>query len=102
MQQIASTAIDYIHQQFLSTLPTRDNALVASYNGTVKNPFAGLLPGTSINGTTVARSQLLMTYPQFTGLTEQNVTEGGSSYNDVSVLVEQRASPGFSSTANER
>jgi hypothetical protein len=99
-QPIASTPIDYIPQQFLSTLPTRDNALVASYNATVKNPFAGLLPGTSINGATVARSQLLMTYPQFTGLTEQNVTEGGSVYHDVSVRAEQRASHGLSITAN--
>jgi hypothetical protein len=99
-QPIASTPIDYIPQQFLSTQATRDNALVTSYNATVKNPFAGLLPGTSINGATVARSQLLMTYPQFTGLTEQNVTEGGSSYNDVSVRVEQRASHGLSITAN--
>ena len=99
-QPIASTPIDYIPQQFLSTQTSRDNALVASYNATVKNPFAGLLPGTSINGATVARSQLLMTYPQFTGLTEQNVTEGGSSYNDISVRVEQRASHGLSITAN--
>lgn len=99
-QPIASTPIDYIPQQFLSTLPTRDNALISSYTGTVKNPFAGLLPGTSINGATVARSQLLMNYPQFTGITEQNSSEGDSVYHDMSVRVEKRASHGLSITAN--
>jgi hypothetical protein len=99
-QPIASTPIDYIPQKFLSKLPTRDNTLVAAYNATTKNPFSGLLPGTSINGSTVAVSQLLMTYPQFTGLTEQNVTEGGSVYHSGSFRVEKRASHGVSITAN--
>jgi hypothetical protein len=99
-QPVASTPIDYIPQQFLSTLPVRDNALVSSYTATVKNPFAGLLPGTSINGATVARSQLLMTYPQFTGITQQNASEGDSVYHDVSARVEKRLSRGLSLTAN--
>ena len=99
-QPVASVPIDYIPQQFLSTLPTRDNALVSSYTATVKNPFAGLLPGTSINGATVARSQLLMNYPQFTGITQQNASEGDSVYHDVSVRVEKRSSHGVSVTAN--
>jgi hypothetical protein len=41
-----------------------------------------------------------MNYPQFTGITEQNDTEGGSVYHDVSARVEQRASHGLSITAN--
>jgi len=73
---------------------------VSSYTATVKNPFAGLLPGSSINGATVARSQLLMTYPQFTGITEQNVSEGGSVYHDLSFRVEKRLSHGASITGN--
>ena len=32
------------------------------------NPFRGLLPGTNLNGTTVQRQQLLLPYPQFTGV----------------------------------
>ena len=99
-QPIASTATEYIPQQFLSTMPKRDTALVAAYSATVKNPFAGLLPGTNINGSTVAVSQLLLTYPQFTGLTEQNVTEGDSSFNSVYFRVEKRMSHGLSVTAN--
>ena len=33
------------------------------------NPFQDLLPGTTINGATVARSQLLRPFPEFTGVT---------------------------------
>jgi hypothetical protein len=99
-QPIASTPIDYIPQQFLSRLPGRDTTLVSSYTAAVRNAFAGLLPGTSINGATVARSQLLMTYPQFTGITEQNVTEGDSVYHDASARVEKRLSHGISITGN--
>jgi Carboxypeptidase regulatory-like domain/TonB dependent receptor len=99
-QPIASTPLDYIPQRLLSTLPIRDPVLVPAYNATTKNPFAGLLPGTSINGSTVAVSQLLMTYPQFTGITEQNVTEGGSVYHNGSIRIEKRSSHGVSITAN--
>ena len=33
--------------------------------GSVANPFAGLLPGTSLNNATISRSQLLLPYPEF-------------------------------------
>ena len=36
-------------------------------NTQVPNPFAGLLPGTSLNNATVTRQQLLLPYPEFTG-----------------------------------
>ncbi len=99
-QPIASTPVNYIPQKFLSTLPVRDNALVTAYSATTKNPFAGLLPGTPINGSTIAVSQLLMTFPQFTGVTQQNVTGGGSVYHDVAIRVEKRSSHGLSLAAN--
>lgn len=51
--------------QFLSTSRTRDTALEAFLSAQVPNPFAGLLPGTSLNGSTIARGQLLRLYPQY-------------------------------------
>ena len=36
-------------------------------NALVPNPFAGLLPGTSLDSATVTRQQLLRPFPQFTG-----------------------------------
>ena len=52
--------------QYLSTSPVRDDATNNRLTQQVPNPFAGLLPGTGLNGANVARSQLLRPYPQFT------------------------------------
>ena len=41
--------------QYLSTSPVRDDATNNSLSQQVANPFAGLLPGTNINGANVAR-----------------------------------------------
>lgn len=35
------------------------------FNRSVPNPFAGLIPGTSLNGATITRGQLLRPFPQF-------------------------------------
>jgi hypothetical protein len=51
--------------QYLSTSPTRDTANESYLSGQVPNPFQGLLPGTSLNGSTIARGQLLRPFPQF-------------------------------------
>jgi hypothetical protein len=53
--------------QFLSTSATRDTAREAFLSAQVPNPFAGLLPGTSLNGATIQRRQLLLPFPQFLG-----------------------------------
>jgi hypothetical protein len=50
---------------YLSTSRTRDTANETFLSFAVPNPFAGLMPGTTINGATIARSQLLRPYPQF-------------------------------------
>ena len=42
----------------------------------VANPFAGLIPATNLNTATTTRQQLLLPYPQFTGLTESNIPVG--------------------------
>ena len=53
--------------QYLSTSPTRDQAAIDRLSANVANPFAGLLPGTGLNGSVVARSQLLGAFPQYSG-----------------------------------
>src|SRR5262249_25405518 len=63
---------------------------------TVTNPFAGLLPGSSINGRTVQRQQLLRPFPQFQGITENALSFGKSWYNSLQVRVEKRLSSGLS------
>ncbi len=66
----------------------------------VSNPFQGLLPGTSLNGPTVTRSQLLQPFPQFTGITEAERSIGQAWYNALQVRVEKRFSNGLSFLAS--
>ena len=101
---IAVTQLNGIPRQYLSTLATRDQALINTLTATVPNPFAGLLPGTSLNGSTTTVAQLLANYPQYpvgsgsgsTGVIEQNDNAGSSHFNSLNVRVEKRLSNGLS------
>ena len=63
--------------KYFSTSPVRDDATNNFLTQQVANPFAGLLPGTTLNGANVARSQLLRPYPQFTAVNNQGVDRAG-------------------------
>jgi hypothetical protein len=69
-------------------------------NQQVPNPFQGLLPGTTINGATVARSQLLRPFPEFTNVTESNLNVGKVWYNSLQVGVQKRYAHGLTFSAN--
>ncbi len=89
--------------QYLSTSPTRDQATIDRLSANVPNPFAGLLPGTSINGSVVARSQLLTAFPQFTGTNSvlgQAFTDGSSHFHALDARLEKRFSHGFLTLVN--
>ena len=68
-------------------------------NASVPNPFAGLLPGTSLDSATVTRQQLLRPYPQFTAFSMQNYPVGKIWYNALQVTLEKRYSHGLTLTA---
>jgi hypothetical protein len=74
-------------------------AMMAQYGAdlatAVPNPLAGKLPGSSINGATVQRSQLLRPFPQFLGLTQSRSTIGKSWYNALQARLEKRLSGGL-------
>ena len=59
------------------------------------NPFAGLLPGTSLNGSTTSISNLLHPYPEFTGVTMQDESNGGSYFHQLAVKISQRMTHGL-------
>ena len=82
---------------YLSTSRTRDAANETLLTQNVPSPFTGLLPGSTINGATVQRQQLLRPYPQFLafGTEEYN---GSDRYNAVSFQLEKRFSSGNSFT----
>jgi hypothetical protein len=80
--------------QYLSTSPVRDNDTNNRLTQQVPNPFAGLLPGTGLNGANVSRSQLLRPYPQFTSI-QATETIGSSDYHALQTRVERRMANGF-------
>jgi hypothetical protein len=75
--------------QYLSTSATRDTANESFLSGTVANPFQGLLPGSTINNATVARSQLLRPFPQFQSIVTEEY-RGSDHYQAGSVIIEKR------------
>lgn len=62
----------------------------------VANPLRGLLPGTSYNGATTTRQQLLRPFPQFDAITEALHNSGFGSYDSMQLRVERRFSKGLS------
>jgi hypothetical protein len=67
----------------------------------VPNPFAGLLPGTTINGATIPRAQLLRRFPQYTGnVLWSRPLIGTSNYNAMQVNLQKRFNKGWSALAN--
>src|SRR5207247_4302080 len=59
--------LNTLPRKYLSTLPRYDEANLTFLNQPVANPFAGLLPGTDLEGDTIPRSSLLIPYPQYPG-----------------------------------
>ncbi len=104
-----SRELNGVPLQYLSTSRTRDTANETFLSQSVPNPFAGLLPGTTLNGATIARSQLLRLYPQFLGGANNGAVSGtgtvsvgteeyigSDSYNSGSIRLEKRFSTGKS------
>jgi hypothetical protein len=91
-----TTQIDLnaIPEQYLSTSAVRDTAQIAYLAQPVANPFAGLLPGTALNATNVARSQLLRPFPQFTAVLGRRY-DGSSRYDSGQFRLEKRFSQGY-------
>ncbi|MEJ7605857.1 MAG: hypothetical protein WKF37_06240 [Bryobacteraceae bacterium] len=92
--------LNFVPRQYLSTLPVRDQPAIDRLSSNVTNPFSGLIPGTNLNGRTVARSQLLLPYPQFTGVSMQANSDGSSYFHEFAARMEQQFSSGLSLLAN--
>jgi hypothetical protein len=87
-----------IPMQYLSTSRSRDTAVESNLSQQVTNPFAGLLPGSTINGASVAKNQLLRPYPQF-GTFAIEEYNGSDSYDAATIQMEKRFRSGNSLTA---
>jgi hypothetical protein len=66
------------------------------FNAQVDNPFAGLIPGNpSLNGAKISRQQLLLPFPQFTGVTVAGENVGKLWYDSLQASLEKRLSAGL-------
>ncbi len=100
------TQLNGIPNQYLSTLPTRDQTAITALTASVANPFSGL--ATSQNGTTTTVSQLLAHFPEFpvgtgtfgTGVIENNAPAGSSFYESLNVRFQKRFSGGMTFIGN--
>jgi hypothetical protein len=89
-----SRSLDSIPASYLNVGQVRNNTVINYLSQSVANPFAGLLPGTTINGAKVPLSQLVLPYPQYTGVTLTNSPVGSSMFNLMEARLEKRMSHG--------
>ncbi|MDR3723142.1 MAG: TonB-dependent receptor [Terracidiphilus sp.] len=92
--------IDPIPASYLNVGQVRDTNVINFLSAKVSNPFAGLANGTNLNSPTVARSQLLLPYPQFTDVTLIGLPAGSSVFHEFEARVEKRMSHGVRFLAN--
>ena len=83
-----------VPRSFLSTSTVRDQATINFLTANVANPFAGLLPGEGLNGTTVQRQQLLRAFPQFQNVDVRRY-DGSTRYDSAQLRLERRFSGGY-------
>ena len=86
---------DSLSTQYETTSVFRDTATINALSAIVADPFAGLLPGQTLNGSTTSVSSLLSRYPEFTGVTESNMNNGDSYFNQLAIKLEKRLSNGL-------
>jgi hypothetical protein len=93
--------LDPVPAQYLSRLPVRDQATIDYLSAAVPNPFYGMpeFAGGTLQGRTVARSQLLRPYPQFDGVST-TFSAGFSWYHSLQMRAEKRFSRGFTLQAS--
>ncbi len=84
--------INALNPQYLS--------LGAGLNTLVDNPFFGSIPAGALSQSRVARRQLLLPYPQFTGVNIINMTMANSIYHSLQMKMERRFSRGISVLAS--
>jgi hypothetical protein len=96
--RVGNVDINPIPRHYLTTLNQRDPAVDAFLSAQVPNPFKGLLPGTSLNGATIERQQLLRAFPQFTSVVSERY-DGRAVYNSSQLRLERRFADRYSVSA---
>lgn len=92
--------LNYVPNQYLSKSPTRDQATINALTANVANPFAGLIPGTTLNGSSTTVSQLLQAFPQFTAVNLQSEHLGSSYFQMFQTRLRKHFSGGIQLLVN--
>ncbi len=84
-------------QESNSNNPTCTTLTIACVNNYVNNPFAAVItdPNSTLSSPQVQYSQLLLPYPQFTGVSTDAQMIGSSIYHGLQLLAEKRYSNGL-------
>jgi hypothetical protein len=81
-------------RRYLSTSLVRDDATINFLSANVRNPFEGLIPGQTLNGSTISRANLLRPFPEFGDIGTQR-NDGRAIYHAGQFRVERRFVRGF-------
>lgn len=96
---VINVNINTVPRQYLSTSPVRDTTVINLLTANVTNPFLNLLPGSTINGSTVQRQQLLRPFPEFLNITSRR-NDAKSRYDSAQFRIERRFTKGFTLLAS--
>jgi len=97
---VTNYSLTSLPAQYLSTSPFRDQTTINALAAVVPNPLSGLLPGTTLNGSTTAVSNLLRPFPEFTGVSVNDLNNGGSYYHSLNVKIQKRLTRGLQFVMN--
>lgn len=89
--------INTLPNKYLSTSPTRDQTTINYLSANLPNPFASLMPttaGSAFRSTNIARSRLLVPYPQFDSV-NTSTNEGYTWYHSAQLRLEKRFTRGY-------
>lgn len=84
----------------MNALDPQHFSLGTGLNTLVDNPFFGTIPVGTLSQQRVARRQLLLPYPQFTGVNIINMTMANSVYHSLQMKLERRFAQGISALAS--
>ena len=87
-----------VPRQYLTTSNVRDQNTINFLTANVTNPFAGLIPGETLNGTTAQRQQLLRPFPQYQNIDTRRY-DGSSSFDSAQFRITKRFRGGYMADA---
>jgi hypothetical protein len=93
---VGSRGLHLTHNYNANSLNPSYWSMGTALQATVANPFSSYVTVGNLSNPTIARQQLLLPYPQFTGVSSVNQTWGDSNYHSAQFKFHKRTSHGLS------